>query len=328
MQSYLDQLCADIEAITADRQVVRQSEADSSFENHIQEVERYLHERPMQTLAQHTGLEKVRFPPAEKLTETQCAALAEALAKCYFAFGVGLDIPRELPSPIQYQHYVAALDERVFTSYFGMTTIERCHYDYDGYCPFMEPNCPCHQRWEEEVAKIQLRPGTQWNQHDRLEVCWHELRQELLTCNAKLLLDNQVPTAVTDLVLRLQIAWERRHERDVWIAYCPDPEEIPAGPRRNLFAWLEVEDIILPEKSQLSPTETRIITAYLLQLLGKELIILEVAAWPLNHRYAALRQHFSCLLGRATTPEGMKLVCLPGQENIYENIRQTGQLED
>lgn len=327
MQPYIDQLRADIAAITTKRLAVRQSESDRSFEDQIQEVERYLHERPTQTLADHTGLEKVRFPPVEKLTDAQCAALAESLAACYFSFGVSLEIPREIAVWTQYQQYVEALDERVFTSYFGTTTIERCHYDFDGYCPFMEPNCPCQRRWEEEVAGIQLLPSTQWDQHQRLEVFWHELRQELLTCNAKLLIDDQIPSWVTELALRLQIAWERKHEQDVWIAFRPDPEEIPAGPKQDLFGWLGVEDVVLPEESQLSTTEIRIITAYLLQLMGKELITPEVAAWPLNRRYAALRQHFSCLFSRVPTPEGMRLACLPGQGNVYEKISQPDQLE-
>ena len=327
MQSYIDQLHADITAITEKRLATRPLEVDDSFENHIQEVERYLHDTPTQTLADHTGLEKDRFPPVEKLTDAQCAALAEALAACYLSFGVSIDIPQEIAAWTQYQHYVEALEERVFTSYFGTTTIERCHYDYDGYCPFMEHNCPCQRCWEEEVDRIRLRPEAQLNEHEQLELFWYELRQELLSCNAKLLIDDQIPSWVADLVLRLQIAWERKHEQDVWIAFCPDPEEIPAGPRRGLFAWLEVEDVVLPEVSQLSPTEIRIITAYLLQLMGKELITPEVAAWPLERRYAALRQHFSCLFCRVPTPERMELACLPGQGNLYEKTSQADQFE-
>lgn len=53
-----------------------------------------------------------------------------------------LDLPNQLPGPVRYRRYVAALDERVFTSYFGTTTIEVCHYDYAGYCPFFVPACP------------------------------------------------------------------------------------------------------------------------------------------------------------------------------------------
>lgn len=79
MQNYLHQLQEEIEAITADRRAVVRVSIDDGPEAHIREVERWLHETPTLTLADHTGLEKIQFPPAERLAEAQCAAIANAL---------------------------------------------------------------------------------------------------------------------------------------------------------------------------------------------------------------------------------------------------------
>lgn len=213
-----------------------------------------------------------------------------------------------------------ALDRAIFVGEGGTTTIEYCHYDYNGHCSFAVANCPCHRDWEASVRETLLKPRDQWDSMERLEVDWHEILEEISACRTQLARNTGISAAVRLLWEQLEEAWHRGHELDLRIAYRPQPNELPTGPEQTVFGWLGVDVEQVPDRQSLTDLETRLITVQLVRLLGKELITSEVWSWEGELRYARLSRHFSCRYRGYRSAEGLYLFCIPGQLHLFEMI--------
>lgn len=323
MQTYLQQLLQDIaDAAILPEEMPFDGPEPDTFEAHIFEVERYLHDDPDTTLYQHTGLEKIQFPGDEHLTEEQCAAVAKALEDTYFSYGVTLEIPKDIPVRARYRTVVEALDKAVFFSRHGQVCIEYCHYDFDGYCPFGVKNCPCYVEWEADVKNR----GTGYDSElSQLYVEWYRLLLDIEDARAKFEAA-QTPNrqVVKTLCGQLEGAWIAQHRDDYTIWYSPKPKEVPNTPGRTLLGWAGFPDALFPPFGQLHPLEAELLTLYLLRMLGKEYIFLAVNKLEQPQQYEALVRHLSCELRKDESVDYFRFLCPPGQPNIHAFVKKNG----
>lgn len=328
MQSYIQHLLQDIAEATAESpyEVPYDGPDPNTFEAHIWEVERYLHDDPDTTLGQHLGLDRVQFPDEKQLTEEQCAAVFKALEQAYFSYGVTLEIPEGIPLRICYRTAVDALERAVFVSRHGFVGIEYCHYDFDGYCPFGVERCPCYVQWEEDVkgGGVMLEPEL-----NRLDTEWYQLLLALADAEARLE-SSQTPNreAVRTLCQQLEATWRITHRDDYSISYRPLPEEVPAKPGCTLLAWAGFPDAVFPAFGQLHPLEAEVLTLTMLRLLGKGYIFLSAKQLEQPEQYEALALHFSCELRKDETVAYPCFFCLPGQPHIYTCLKDEKEVDD
>lgn len=330
METYLQQLLQDIAAAAAatdPEEVPFDGPDPDTFEAHIWEVERYLHDDPNTTLGQYLRLEQVQFPDEGQLTNEQCAALTEALEETFFTYGVMLEIPDGIPIRLRYRAAVEALDKAVFISNYGHVVIEYCHYDFDGYCPFGMERCPCYVQWEQEVREI--KSGSDfWMEKsmNRLSVTWYELLNRLAEAGAQF---EATPTlnrqSVQTLCGQLDKTWLAQHRDDYSVWYKPKPEEVPNTPGRTLLGWAGFPDAVFPPFGQLHPMEAELLTLAMLRLLGKELILLSAMELEQPQQYEALTRHLSCELRKDETVDHFRFLCPPGQPHIYDLTRMADE---
>ncbi len=323
MQTYLQQLLQDIaDAAILPEEMPFDGPEPDTFEAHIFEVERYLHDDPDTTLYQHTGLEKIQFPGDEHLTEEQCAAVAKALEDTYFSYGVTLEIPKDIPVRARYRTVVEALDKAVFFSRHGQVCIEYCHYDFDGYCPFGVEKCPCYEEWEADVKNRSAGYDPELSQ---LYIEWYRLLLDIEDARAKFEAA-QTPNrqAVQTLCRQLEEVWMAEH-RDEWsIWYKPQPEEVPDTPGRTLLGWADFPDAVFPPFGQLHRLEAELLTLTMLRSLRKEYIFLSVKKLDQPEQYEALVRHLSCELRKDDTVGHFRLLCPPGQHDIFTFVKEKG----
>jgi hypothetical protein len=328
MEKYIHHLLQDIAAATATNpyEVPYDGPEPDTFEAHIWEVERYLHEDPDTTLGQYLGLERVQFPDEGQLTDEQCAAVFEALEKAYFSYGVTMEIPEGIPLRACYRTAVEALDKAVFVSRHGHVGIEYCDYDFDGYCPFGVEKCPCYVEWEAGVKNggLMLEPEL-----DRLDAEWYRLLHALADARTRFgAAQTPKREAVRTICQQLEETWLVMYRDDFSIWYRPPQEEVPDTPGRSLQGWAGCPEPVFPPFSQLHPLEAELLTLALLRLLGKEYIFLSVIKLEQPELYEALARHFSCELRKDEASKYFRLLCPPGQLHLYERFKDEKGMMD
>jgi len=153
MQKYLTQLHGDLKAArrpdqfpTADDQV-SEEEATTAM---LEEAERFAaREIPTKKFGDTCGIQKVQFPPAEKLSEDQLEALCEAIKDLMWSWFVDITLPESLPIERRYHFLINVFDTEVMLVEDGHIGIELCDYDME-HCVFGE-YCTCAVEEEEEV---------------------------------------------------------------------------------------------------------------------------------------------------------------------------------
>lgn len=143
MQSYINHLLEDIvNAERADEMKTNfGSEKEQTFEEHIEEVERFLEQNPAHTFSYYSGLKKEQFPPVEKLNEEQLLQINKAFEHLLFTWNLDVAIPEGIPSAKYYLLLISVLDEKTDIPESGFITFEFCNYDPPS-CPF-EEHCSC-----------------------------------------------------------------------------------------------------------------------------------------------------------------------------------------
>lgn len=323
METYLQQLLQDIaDAALHPDDLPFDGPEPGTFEAHIFEVERYLHDDPDTTLSQHTGLEKVQSPDDALLTEEQCAAITKALEDTYFSYGITLEIPKGIPARARYRAAVKALDEAVFVSRHGQVCIEYCHYDFEGHCPFGVEKCPCYVEWETDVLN---RGGGYDPELSSLNVEWYRLLLAIEDARTRFEAA-QTPNrqAVQTLCLQLEETWIAEHRDDWSVRYKPQPEELPDSPGRTLLGWAGFPDAVFPPFDQLHPIEAELLTLTMLRSLRKEYIFLSVNKLEQTQQYEALARHLSCELRKDEYLDYFQLLCPPGQPDIFTFVKEQG----
>lgn len=123
-------------------------EGDFDEEDPIADVEQFLY-GPEQKLSEIVGIEKIQFPPKEKLSEKQMSKLFNAMVDLLNVFHFVPDFPDGVPVSIKYQLLRENWDSKqVYVGGGGETHIEFCDYEPDE-CPFPRECCDC-LRWHEE----------------------------------------------------------------------------------------------------------------------------------------------------------------------------------
>lgn len=153
MEEYLLQLIEDLRAAAGN--VPQPGELWSGVDmNNPAEVEdiayvEYLQGKP-QPLFKIVGIEKVVFPPMEKLTEAQTIILYREMELLLKAYHFAPFFPEGLPEIHKYHLLLAHWEsDQIFVS-AGTCTIEFCNYE-GLECPFPEEYCGC-QKFEEEES--------------------------------------------------------------------------------------------------------------------------------------------------------------------------------
>jgi len=146
MHPYLPHLLSDIAAAHRTEtppEPVRQL----SFEEEMEEIERWTEGEPEHTFGYYCGLETINFPPPEQLTGEELKLVCEALGRLLSSWNSGIDLPEKLPLPLRYKFMVNALDE-------GFTVVNSgfMHFDFcSGYAPdcVFKEYCSCLEFWNE-----------------------------------------------------------------------------------------------------------------------------------------------------------------------------------
>ena len=106
----------------------------------------------MTNFGSECGLEKIQFPPSERLSFEQMNQVANAMDRLLFSFNIRTSLPNVLPAALVYQTFVNILEEEVMLMDFGMVTMEFCSYEYQQ-CPWGLTYCTCTEFLDEEEQK-------------------------------------------------------------------------------------------------------------------------------------------------------------------------------
>jgi len=139
MQKYVNQLIEDIKAITANPEQAPEPQEGEVIQP---QIERWIHGGSLSTMGQLFGLEKVQFPPEDKLTTTQKEELVDAMMILWRAYHFNAVFPGKLPKALRYTHIVDCLDRDVPFIGEGRFSLEFCYYEPEN-CPFDLEYCSC-----------------------------------------------------------------------------------------------------------------------------------------------------------------------------------------
>lgn len=105
------------------------------------EVERFLHGKA-NPIAVITGIETERFPPPEKLTESQISFLFSETTQTLRAYHFEADFPKGLPVIIKYRLLREKWGEEAVYIGAGTFYFEFCNYE-PSQCPYPDEFCGC-----------------------------------------------------------------------------------------------------------------------------------------------------------------------------------------
>lgn len=131
MHPYLPHLLSDISEA---HHIVVPGEnlSEQSFEDYIEDVERYLAgDEAKHTFGYYCGLKSLDFPPAEQFSNNELKQVCDAFEKLAQSWNIGIDLPKNLPLPFRYQLMVGLLEEKFHPPKQGAV-----HFDFcTGYAP-------------------------------------------------------------------------------------------------------------------------------------------------------------------------------------------------
>lgn len=141
---YVQQLIEDLRA--AAQEALKNEPTPSttfadSFEEHIADVENYLFGKTY-PLSEIVGVEKISFPPGEKLSTGQKADLAREMEKLLNANNFFPDFPKGLPDQYKYEVLRGYWDQQHIKMSGGQAHLEFCDYEPER-CPFPKKYCAC-----------------------------------------------------------------------------------------------------------------------------------------------------------------------------------------
>lgn len=90
------------------------------------------------------GIERISFPPVEKLNANQVERLTQCILQLWFAYNYTAAYPECVPPKVLYPLLLKKMHEREFLFIHGATGIEFCHYDPNE-CPFGLDYCDCKE---------------------------------------------------------------------------------------------------------------------------------------------------------------------------------------
>ncbi len=148
MQHYLHYLLSDIQAAHKSDSEVKSS-LPKTFEEHMEEVERYISGESQQPLSYYTGLKKEVFPPADRLDSNEINLVMDAFVTMLKTWNASIDFPEKMPLSERYEF----LRNKVVEVDFTPVNSGQVYFDFcSGYAPGCdwESYCNCLEYWEEE----------------------------------------------------------------------------------------------------------------------------------------------------------------------------------
>jgi hypothetical protein len=144
MHPYLPHLLSDIKA--AHRTILPENSIrEISFEEEMEEIEKWTEAEPAHTFGYYCGLEPVNFPPSKQLCKKDMACVCKAFRQMMFSWNLTISFPKKFPIPLQYLFLVKTLDEKTAIVNSGFMNIDYCS-GYAPDCVFKE-FCSCLEYW-------------------------------------------------------------------------------------------------------------------------------------------------------------------------------------
>ena len=141
---YVEQLKEDIREAAQKNSIENEDDIQTSgsdFEQHIKEVENYVH-GPTAPLSRILGICTIQLPPPEKLSNAQQAAIYKEMELLLNAFNFCPDFPEKLPGHFKYQLMRSRWDNEQVRMNSGQSHLEFCDYEPKE-CPFPSRYCRC-----------------------------------------------------------------------------------------------------------------------------------------------------------------------------------------
>ncbi|MFN8438066.1 MAG: hypothetical protein U0V72_10520 [Cytophagales bacterium] len=158
MQLYITQLIEDITVASRSENIIKPvvQEEEETFEDYIEEVERFISGEGYEYLRSILGLDEIQFPPVDRLTDEQMESVVLAFKNCLASWNVCLDLPQNLPISIQYTSYIRTLSQNIDVVNYGTVHLEACTYCSD-VCP-LGNYCDCKEFEDEFSDDINFKP--------------------------------------------------------------------------------------------------------------------------------------------------------------------------
>lgn len=140
-----------LEDIKAAHRPEESEPAESSIEDYLEEVDRYIYgERHpgLCTFGDHCGLEPADFPPPEQLIDRDIEMICDAFEDLLFSWNARLSLPENIPLCLRYKLTVGVLSEEFIPMSIGYITFDYCS-GYAPDCPLGE-YCPCLEIWNDD----------------------------------------------------------------------------------------------------------------------------------------------------------------------------------
>ena len=148
MRQYLQYLVSDIQAAHK-AEVDVESAFPKTFEEEMEEVERYVSGEGARPLSYYTKLHKEVFPPAERLNKSQMKIILEAYITMLKTWNAQIDFPEKMPLKERYEF----LRNKILEVDFTPINSGQVYFDFcSGYAPDCEweSYCNCIEYWEKE----------------------------------------------------------------------------------------------------------------------------------------------------------------------------------
>lgn len=144
MHPYIPHLLDDI--AKAHRTDIPEPAPPQTFEQHIEEVERYLEGiEPDHNFGYYCGLLPENFTPPEQLSIKDVKLVNKAFDDMMFSWNMSMDLPKKMRAKLAYTFIVDCLNEKVDIVTSGFITIDFC----TGYAPDckLKEYCHCLEFW-------------------------------------------------------------------------------------------------------------------------------------------------------------------------------------
>ena len=142
MKKYIKQLLSDLKA--AQRPEIEFEE--QTFEQYIKEVEAFLayeDDPSSQIFSEACGIQKMQFPPAEKLNIQEMEILCAEIKELMHTWNLDLSLPDTLPVERAYHYLTEVFDTKTMITDSGHVGLELCQYVVKG-CVFGR-HCMCKE---------------------------------------------------------------------------------------------------------------------------------------------------------------------------------------
>jgi hypothetical protein len=152
MQTYVLQLIEDMKVSERPKseyqsKKIIEIDDESSIESYIIEIEKLFQEESLQTISSIIGLDRVQFPPVNRLEGFLIKAINKSLIRLLKSWSIEVDLPIGLSPETKYQLLLTVFNRKAPIINFGTFHIELCDNN-PLKCPFGEQFCSC-LKWDD-----------------------------------------------------------------------------------------------------------------------------------------------------------------------------------